>query len=163
MYNPGEESGMNPWICALLIAIAGACGGVVNALLSDNGFAMPHKESGVWCPGAISNVLVGSFAAFSSWAFYGSGASVELADKSLRNVISLRFSALAGAFLVGVAGAKWITNEVDKRLLKETVKVAVRSEKLPDARAERITEGSARKVLHDVKQACENCPEPQAA
>ena len=28
---------MNPWICALLIAIAGAFGGIVNALLSDNG------------------------------------------------------------------------------------------------------------------------------
>jgi hypothetical protein len=62
-----------------------------------------------------------------------------------------------------VAGAKWITNEVDKRLLKETVKVAVKSEKLSDARAEGITEGSARQVLHEVKQACENCEEPQAA
>jgi hypothetical protein len=52
-----------------------------------------------------------------------------MADKSLRSVISLRFSALAGAFLVGVAGAKWITSEVDKRLLKESVKVAVNSRK----------------------------------
>jgi len=154
---------MNPWICASLIAGFGGLGGVVNALMSDNGFALPRKESGVWCPGALTNILIGAFAAFSSWAFYGSGASVELADQSARAVISLRFSALAGAFLVGVAGAKWITNEVDKRLLKETVKVAVKSEKLSDARAERITEGSARKVLHDVKQACENCPEPQAA
>src|SRR5713226_9441741 len=122
---------MNPWACALLITVAGAVGGVVNALLSDNGFALPRRESGVWCPGAISNILVGGFAAFSSWAFYGSGASIELADQNLRSVISLRFSALAGAFLVGVAGAKWITNEVDKRLLKETVKVAVNNKKLP--------------------------------
>jgi len=130
--------------------------------MSDNGFALPRKESGVWCPGAISNILVGGFAAFSSWAFYGSGASIELADQSLRSTISLRFSALAGAFLVGVAGAKWITNEVDKRLLKESVKVAVKSDKLPDERAEHIAEGSARKVLHDVKEACAECVAPAA-
>src|SRR4030095_16462219 len=117
---------MNAWICALLIATSGAVGGVVNALVTDNGFALPRRISGVGCPGAISNILIGAFAAFSSWAFYGSGASVELADKSARAVISLRFSALAGAFLVGVAGAKWITNEVDKRLLKESVKVAAK-------------------------------------
>jgi hypothetical protein len=154
---------MNPWVCASLIAGFGGLGGVVNALMSDNGFALPREESGVWCPGAITNILVGSFAAFSSWAFYGSGASIELADRSLRSVISLRFSALAGAFLVGVAGAKWITNEVDKRLLKETVKVAVSTEKLPKERAEHITDGSARQVLHDVKEACTICEGSQAA
>lgn len=108
---------MNPWVCASLIALFGGLGGVVNALLSDNRFALPRKESGVLCPGAITNILIGSFAAFSSWSFYGSGASIDLADKSLRTVLSLRFSALAGAFLVGVAGARWISSEVDKRLL----------------------------------------------
>jgi hypothetical protein len=157
------RSKVNPWICAFLIALAGAWGGVVNALLSDNGFALPRKELGVWCPGAISNILIGAFAAFSSWAFYGSGASVELADKGLRTVISLRFSALAGAFLVGVAGAKWITSEVDKRLLKESVKVAVNSNKLPKEKSEHITEGSPRQVLHDVKEACETCAVAEAA
>jgi hypothetical protein len=129
-------------------------GGVVNALLSDNGFALPRKELGVWCPGAISNILIGAFAAFSSWAFYGSGASVELADKGLRTAISLRFSALAGAFLVGVAGAKWITSEVDKRLLKESVKVAVNSKNcrkknlrtLPRARRDRCCTMSKKPV-----------------
>ena len=154
---------MNPWICASLIALFGGLGGVVNALLSDNGFGLPRKESGVWCPGAISNILVGAFAAFSSWAFYGSGASIELASQSPRSVISLRFSALAGAFLVGVAGAKWITNEVDKRLLKETVKVAVNSNKLPKEQTEHITEGSARQILHEVKDACATCIAADAA
>ena len=153
---------MNPWTCASFIGLAGACGGIVNALLSDNGFALPRKEKGssVGCPGAISNVLVGAFAAFSSWAFYGSGASVELADKSLRTVISLRFSALAGAFLVGVAGAKWITSEVDKRLLKDSVQAAV-SKVLPKEQSEHITDGSPRRVLHDVIEACDACPLPE--
>ena len=145
---------MNPWLCACLICVFGGLGGVVNALVSDNGFALPRRESGVWCPGAISNIVIGALAAFSSWAFYGSGAAIDLAgDKSLRAVISLRFSVLAGAFLVGVAGAKWITNEVDKRLLKESVKVAARSDKLPIERTEYIAKGSPRQVLHDVKEA----------
>ncbi|HXJ85280.1 MAG TPA: hypothetical protein VMS18_00545 [Candidatus Binatia bacterium] len=148
---------MNPWWCASLISIFGGFGGVVNALLSDNGFALPRRESGVWCPGAISNVLIGAFAAFASWAFYGSGAGIELGDKSLRTVISLKFSVLAGAFLVGVAGAKWITSEVDKRLLKESVKVAASSEKMPMDRSEHIAKGTPRQVLHDVKEACTPC------
>jgi hypothetical protein len=148
---------MNPWVCALLIAIAGASGGVVNAFLSDNGFSFPRREAGVWCPGAISNVLVGAFAAFSSWAFYGSGAAIELAQGSARTAISLRFSALAGAFLVGVAGAKWITNEVDKRLLKESVKIAASSKALPAEQSEEIIAGSPRQVLQSIKEACERC------
>jgi hypothetical protein len=146
---------MNPWVCALLITTAGAIGGVVNAFLSDNGFALPRKLSGVWCPGAISNILVGAMAAFSSWAFYGSGAAIELAgNQTARNIISLRFSALAGAFLVGVAGAKWITNEVDKRLLKESVKVAATGRPIALEQSEHIVEGSPREVLQEVKRAC---------
>ena len=149
---------MNPWVCALLITVAGAIGGVVNAFLSDNGFALPRKVSGVsgvWCPGAISNVLVGAMAAFSSWAFYGSGAAIELAgNQSTRSIISLRFSALAGAFLVGVAGAKWITNEVDKRLLKESVKVAATGKPIALEQSERIVEGSPREVLQEVSRVC---------
>jgi hypothetical protein len=147
---------MNPWTCAVLISVAGAFGGIVNALLSDNGFALPRKIEGIWCPGAVSNLLIGAFAAFSSWAFYGSGASVELADANARGAISLRFSALAGAFLVGVAGAKWITNEVDKRFLRESAKVAA-TKSLSQKQSERIVEGSPRQVLQDMKQACEGC------
>jgi hypothetical protein len=146
---------MNPWVCALLITVAGAIGGVVNAFLSDNGFALPQKVSGVWCPGAISNVLVGAMAAFSSWAFYGSGAAIELAgNQSTRSIISLRFSALAGAFLVGVAGAKWITNEVDKRLLKESVKVAATGKPIALEESEQIVGGSPREVLREVNRVC---------
>lgn len=69
-------------------------------------------------PAQFSNVLIGAFAAFASWSFYGPGASVDLAHETERAVLSLKFSALAGALLVGVGGARWITNEVDKRLLK---------------------------------------------
>jgi hypothetical protein len=140
---------MNPWVCAALICVAGAVGGLVNALLTDNGFALPRWESRIWCPGALSNVLVGAFSAFASWAFYGSGASVELAAVTQRETISLKFSALAGAFLVGVAGARWITNEVDKRFLKESVKVAVKKAS-PATDCDELLTHSPRHVLASV-------------
>jgi hypothetical protein len=142
---------MNPWICALLITLAGAVGGVVNAFLTDNGFVKPRFIHNIWCPGVISNVLIGAFSAFSSWAFYGSGASVELTQLNERTAISLRFSALAGAFLVGVAGSRWLTNEVDKRLLRESV-VEAGKKNLSAEDCQRIAKAPARQVLKVLEQ-----------
>lgn len=113
---------MNPWICALCISMAGGAGGWINALMNNNGFTRPQRIEGVWCPGAIPTVLIGAFAAWASWAFYGSGIGIDLADAAARP--HLQMPALAGAFLVGVVGTKWITNEVDKRFLTESVKEA---------------------------------------
>lgn len=143
---------MNPWTCAALIATAGAIGGVINALLTDNGFVLPSRVHGVWCPGFLTNVLVGAFSAFASWAFYGSGASVDLAQMSERAQISLRFSALAGALLVGVAGARWITNEVDKQLLRESVREAAKKS-IPNEVCDQVLRAPARQVLESVKAA----------
>ena len=137
---------MNPWICALLITVAGGIGGVVNALMTNNGFIRPRWIHNVWCPGFISNILIGAFSAFSSWAFYGSGASIELAQVSEQTSISLKFSALAGAFLVGVAGARWLTNEVDKKLLKESV-VEVAKKDISVERCRQIIKAPPQEVL----------------
>lgn len=143
---------MNPWICALAIAAAGGFGGVVNAFLSNNGFVLPRREHNVWCPGAISNILIGALAAFSSWALYGSGASVDLSQITERTAISLRFSALAGAFFVGIAGSRWLTNEVDKKLLKESV-VEAATKNIPREKCEKIVKGPARQVLEEITNA----------
>lgn len=143
---------MNPWTCAVLISLAGALGGVVNALITDNGFALPTVRRAIWCPGFLANVLIGAFAAFASWSFYGSGAGVELAAATERAKISFTFSALAGAFFVGVAGAKWITNEVDKKLLKESVKIAGTKQLMPEE-CEKLVAGSALQVLRRVEAA----------
>jgi hypothetical protein len=141
---------MNPWICALLISTAGGAGGFVNALMSNNGFAMPRRIEGIWCPGAFSTVLIGAFAAWASWAFYGSGVGIDLADPATR--AHLQMPALAGAFLVGVVGGKWITNEADKRILKESVKVAA-SKDVPKETADEIASGTPLEVLKSLKAA----------
>ena len=70
----------------------------------------------------------------------------------MRTGISLRFSALAGAFLVGVAGAKWITNEADKQLLKESVKVAGTKVMTKDE-CDQLVRGSAVEVFDRVQSA----------
>jgi hypothetical protein len=141
---------MHPWSCAALIVIAGSVGGFVNALVSNNGFALPRRVKGVLCPGALSTVFIGAFAAFASWAFYGSGADLDVTDANA--LIHLRFSAVAGAFLVGVVGAKWITNEADKRLLRESVNVAA-VKNIPADRVQEIVSGSPLQVLENVTSA----------
>jgi hypothetical protein len=144
---------MNPWYCALIITSAGAIGGVVNALISDNGFILPRLKKGILCPGFMTNVLIGALSAFSSWSFYGSGASIELARVTgTRKDISLTFGAIAGAFLVGVAGAKWLTNEVDKKLLKESVKEAATKD-LTVAECEKIIQQQPLKILEAIENA----------
>jgi hypothetical protein len=142
---------MNAWYCVSLISLAGAVGGVINALLSDNGFIFPKYRRGVWCPGVLANVLIGAVAALISWALYGSGAGVELGETT-RAEISLKLPALAGALLVGVAGAKWLTSEADKGLLKESVKVAGQKS-LTDQECEKVVQGSALDVLQRVEAA----------
>ena len=62
------------------------------------------------------------------------------------------FGCIGRAFLVGVAGAKWITNEVDKRLLKESVKVAG-AKRLTSEKCEELVKGSALQVLKRVEAA----------
>jgi hypothetical protein len=143
---------MNAWNCAALIAIAGGLGGVVNALFSGNGFVLPRYRNGILCPGAFSNVFIRAFAACASWAFYGSGAGIDLARSGDHATVSLQFSALAGALLVGVAGAKWITNEVDKRLLKESVRIAA-GKNLSAEQSDELIKGPALEVLERVKAA----------
>lgn len=141
---------MNPWFCAGFVCVAGAIGGFVSALMSDNGFALPRRIQGVWCPGSVSTIVTGAFAAFASWAFYGSGAAIDVADPKTK--VGLAFSALAGAFLVGLVGAKWLTGEADKQLLKQSVKLAARK-LVPLEQSEEIVTGSALNVLNKVTSA----------
>jgi hypothetical protein len=137
---------MNPLFCILLITSAGMVGGITNAFLSGNGFALPAWRSGVWCPGALSNVFIGAVSALSSWALYGAGASIDLARLSDRQQIGMQLSAVVGALLVGMSGARWLTNEADKRLLKETVKVAG-AKRLSVDECRNISDGTPREML----------------
>lgn len=106
------------------VIVAGALGGVVNAILSDNSFILPAIEQGssgttVWRPGILGNALVSATAALISWGLYGPDATLNL-FKTFEPSFTPNFSisALVGAVLVGMGGARWLTAEVDKKLLR---------------------------------------------
>ena len=65
-----------------VIMLSGAVGGIVNALVSDNGFIKPSEESAgevtIIRPGFAGNVLLGAVAAFVSWGLYGAFANTAL-------------------------------------------------------------------------------------
>jgi hypothetical protein len=107
---------------------AGVFGGIVNALISDNGFVFPRREQipatqgRILRPGFLGNMLIGGIAAVVSWGLYGPAGTfcIKCAGSVPESsaVPSLTVAAVMGALLVGVAGARWLTNEVDKNLLK---------------------------------------------
>ena len=111
---------------SLLICVAGALGGVANALITDNGFFLPQREqtsdkTTIVRPGFLGNILVGMISALISWGLYSSFGTVEIFQSTSANLppnISFTIASVVGAMLVGVSGARWLSNEVDKRLLR---------------------------------------------
>jgi hypothetical protein len=64
------------WIPLGIILLGGAVGGIINAIISDNGFVKPREETidnvCIVRPGIAGNILLGATAAFISWGLYGS-------------------------------------------------------------------------------------------
>jgi hypothetical protein len=119
-----EHSMTLVWIM-VTVFIAGAIGGLVNAVLTDNGFALPRLETTgetkYLRPGWVGNVFVSGIAACVSWGLYGPFAATTIlgtVSPAASLPISLTLSGCVGAVLVGMAGARWLTNEVDKTLLR---------------------------------------------
>src|ERR1017187_10380886 len=117
------------WILLIYVAIAGAVGGIVNSLVADKGFSLPSKEEvegvTIFRLGWIGNVVVGAVAAAISWGLYGplaaftiAGMPEALKSNPTPDKIGLTLASLVGAALVGMGGARWLTNEVDKTILK---------------------------------------------
>lgn len=137
------------WTILATIFLAGAIGGVINALMTDNGFVLPkfEKINGILRPGLLGNVLIGAVAAVISWGLYGpftnyavisapppapppGGVQVVTAEPSLT------IAAFVGAILIGIAGAKWLSNEVDKKLVKAAAATAAAAGASPSKSAE---------------------------
>lgn len=109
---------MSIWIFLAAIFGAGVLGGIVNAFMSDNGFVFPKVTGGIVQPGGIGNAFIGGIAAVVSWGLYGPFAGAAILPSTAHPAGSLVLSALVGAILVGISGARWLSNEADKRLLR---------------------------------------------
>ncbi len=136
------------WKYMAIIFVSGAVGGMVNALLSDNGFILPQREaqdnSRIIRPGFLVNVFIGGIAALVSWGLYGPFAEVFIIggtnDPDI-GTMGLSLSSLVGALLIGIGGARWLTNEVDKKLLRAAAGKAA-SGQANDQKAVRISTAS---------------------
>jgi len=123
------------WILLLIVCGSGAVGGVVNALLTNNGFALPQSVTvdggSILRPGYLGNVLIGAVAAGISWGLYGPLAGASFLGEAVKGTLTL--SGLVGGALVGIGGARWLTNEVDKNLLRAAASKAASAEASPTA------------------------------
>jgi small-conductance mechanosensitive channel len=142
------------WKYMAIIFVFGAIGGVVNALLSDNGFILPRKEeqnnTRIIRPGFLVNIFIGGIAALVSWGLYGPFAQVFIIGGTIDPKVGstgLSLSSVIGALLVGVGGARWLTNEVDKRLLRAAASKAA-SGQPSDQKAIRISAASPAEALN---------------
>jgi hypothetical protein len=116
---------MSIWLIMLYICLAGAVGGVVNALVNRSGVELPKfvkiDDVMVYKPGLLGNMLVSAAAAVVSWGLYGPLSTFVIGrDVPSQQPPSLTVSALVGALLVGAAGAKWFTSEIDKETWRAT-------------------------------------------
>ncbi len=127
------------WVIMGVVFIAGSIGGIVNALMTDNGFVFPKTDDAngnkIWRPGMLGNIFTGAVAAVISWGLYGPFAEFVMFPKPETGNPELRVSAFVGAMLVGVAGAKWLSSEVDKKLLKAAASAAAAGLPTADAPA----------------------------
>jgi hypothetical protein len=113
------------WLLLLGLAASGAIGGAINAIISDNGFILPKTTQGtdgkILRPGFLGNLLLGAVGAVVSWGLYGPFAALAIlgnVPKSQTVEVYVTLAGFVGAALVGAAGARWWTNEIDKKLLQ---------------------------------------------
>ncbi|MGH8910730.1 MAG: hypothetical protein ACRD0K_30605 [Egibacteraceae bacterium] len=138
-----------------LVAIAGAIGGAMAALLSeDRGLLLPTRVTEatgtVVRPGFLGLMVVGAVAAVMSWGLYGPLAQENLAggpDDGPRGGYGITLGAFTGAVLIGVGGPKWLTSQVDKTLLRQAAVAAARGEANSDT-ADRIDQAQPTEALH---------------
>src|SRR5579859_338508 len=137
------------WLLLAIICVTGAIGGLINALLSDNGFLLPCKQEvnqlRILRPGFLGNMVIGMVAAAISWGLYGPLSTMPIFS-ALPAAQSLTLSSLVGAALVGIGGARWVTNEIDKKLLTAAASKAAAAPSTPEA-AQQIIAASPAQVL----------------
>jgi hypothetical protein len=138
-----------------VIAGAGVVGGVVNALLGNNGgMVVPRVSNGILQLGIIGNMLLGAFAAIITWGLYGPLKDAVLlgSQPSGQLPANLTVTALVGAALAGAGGARVVSSELDKRFYKSAATEAAQKASNP-ALAAAIASGTPAEALAKVRQA----------
>ena len=103
---------MSGFVC---VTGAGAAGGALNALATDNQCLWPLRmprvdRRGLFRPGLAVNVAIGAGLSAATFLTF---AGEPPASEAVRLVLQFAFG-----LLIGMLGARWITNEADKQLLR---------------------------------------------
>lgn len=136
-------------LAALIVFGVGVIGGLLNSLISGKGLSLPQSENQggitIFQPGIVGDLLIGGLAALLSWGLYGpvsglvllsippaSSTAAPSAGGADGNVQQSRQTVLTvtgvcSALLVGMAGARWLSSEVDKTLLRQAATQAALS------------------------------------
>ena len=102
------------------IALAGAGGGFLNAIMATGGLILPHFETlergeRQFVLGFLNNVFVGAGAALILGFLYGPLGDLILGQGGNSASPLLTMRSLAGAGLSGIGGARLLTQEADKK------------------------------------------------
>ncbi len=140
---------MTLWQLLGVVFVAGGIGGMVNSLISDKGFVLPHTVprgdgTSILLPGFIGNMLMGGISAGVSWLLYGPLSQAQLNVATVN--ITTTLTALGGAILVGMAGSGWLKNAVDKNVLRAAASQAAASPSAPDV-AQQMLQAQPTEVL----------------
>jgi hypothetical protein len=124
------------WIMCLVILGAGAVGGIGNAMITDNGFPLPQWKqvdgAKILRPGVLGNVLLGALGALVSWGLLSSVSTLIIFSGNQAMSADLTVGTLIGAIIAGLGGARVLTSEVDKNLLKAAASEAAMATPSPE-------------------------------
>ncbi len=126
------------WEIGLVIAGAGGLGGVINAFTRASGFKLPKAKDGLIEVGFFGHIIAGAAAAFVSWGLYGQYAGYRIigaTNATPAKGYSESLAAITGAFLVGMAGTRYLSAEVDKKTLQRTASLAAGADASPELAA----------------------------
>jgi hypothetical protein len=117
------------WQSILVMFVAGLVGGLGNALLVDRGLRLPRKEGDIWQPGFLGNMVIGGLAAVLMWGLYTAGQAV------LTGNYTPSVQEIVGSIVAGLGGARVLTAELDKQLLRKTAVDAATAPASPELAA----------------------------
>lgn|SRR5215813_9402037 len=114
---------MPVWIVMLWIGGAGLLGGLVNALISDDGLIIFRIQSladgrRILRPGFLGNTLIGAITAMILAGLYTPVGAVPMAGTL---PYELTVQTLVGAVVSGVGGARLLNAEVNRRISQDTI------------------------------------------